>query len=228
MLGLRVGWIACLSLCWLATGCKSDETGGGTDTEASTGSDPSSAHGDASLDDDGSPSSFTSSPDDGGDDGADDGVGETGPADSTGPSPGTGGSDGSGGSGGTGSTGTAGSDEGSATEGGDGGRGGECCMEQNAGGCGGGPVERCVCAEDDFCCTTAWDEVCTVQVVILGCGTCPGIGGDGDCCAANGTPGCDDDAVESCVCAQDIVCCTQDWDQLCVDAVEGSSCGQCP
>jgi len=66
------------------------------------------------------------------------------------------------------------------------------------------------------------------MVVTQGCGTCEGIGGDGPCCEPHDNPGCDDDAVEACVCNQDIECCTQAWDQLCVDAVEQESCGRCP
>jgi hypothetical protein len=84
-----------------------------------------------------------------------------------------------------------------------------------------------VCQTDDFCCTTVWDVVCTVQVVTLGCAECEGIGGGGDCCAPNGSPGCDDDAVEACVCESDYLCCTSDWDMLCVDAVTMDGCGGC-
>jgi hypothetical protein len=101
--------------------------------------------------------------------------------------------------------------------------GGPCCSAQNGAGCGDAVVEACVCATDDFCCATAWDDFCTVQVVILGCAECPGIGGDGDCCAAHGNPGCDDAAVEACVCEMDYVCCLEPWDELCVDAA--ADCG---
>ena len=85
-------------------------------------------------------------------------------------------------------------------------------------------VKSCVCAGDDFCCTVQWDLFCTVQVVRLGCGECPGIGGDGDCCAAHGNPGCDDESVEQCVCEMDFVCCLQPWDDVCVQTAS-DSCG---
>ncbi len=39
----------------------------------------------------------------------------------------------------------------------------------------------------------------------------------GDCCAANGTPGCDDLPCERLVCANDPFCCDIEWDQLCAD-----------
>lgn len=215
---------------WLAlVACKADESDGGTETDAgSTGSQFSAGpHGNVTQDE-GGPSSFTTSPGDGADDGVDDGVDDGGddrPGDSTGPGSDGGSGQESEGSGGSGS----GSSTGAVDDGGDdGGSGGECCSEQDVGGCGGGPVERCVCAEDEFCCSTVWDVVCTVQVVTLGCGTCPGIGGEGDCCSPNGTPGCDDDEIEACVCNEDFVCCTQDWDQLCADTVESAMCGRCP
>ncbi len=58
-------------------------------------------------------------------------------------------------------------------------------------------------------------------------------GGDGDCCAANGTGGCDVDACEDAVCAIDVSCCTQSWDAACVQiAGNAPACfavgGSCP
>lgn len=100
---------------------------------------------------------------------------------------------------------------------------GMCCEAQDGAGCGDDTIEACVCARDSACCDVAWDEFCTVQVVLLGCDECPGIGGDGDCCAAHDNPGCDDDMVEACVCAQDFVCCTEAWDDVCAD--EAAGCG---
>ena len=137
--------------------------------------------------------------------------GTTTSVDSTGPTP---------------TTTAAPTDTGEATTDDTGAPGGPCCSAQDGGGCGDAAVEACVCAMDDFCCRTAWDEVCTVQVVILGCADCPGIGGDGDCCAAHDGPGCDDDEVEACVCDMDYVCCLDPWDDLCADAAV--ECGGCP
>jgi hypothetical protein len=37
----------------------------------------------------------------------------------------------------------------------------------------------------------------------------------GDCCSANGDPGCNDDACEACVCLLDSFCCTTSWDSDC-------------
>jgi hypothetical protein len=220
---VRVALLSCLLTALAA--CKGDDSDGGTDTEASgtAGEFSAGPHGNVSQDDDGGPSSFTGSPDDGVDDGVDDNNDDNVPDD---------GDDGqadSSGSGGTMTDADTGTGESGSDSGDDGGNaGGPCCEEHDRPGCGGGPVEQCVCMEDEFCCATAWDVVCTVLVVTQGCGSCPGIGGDGPCCMPNRTPGCDDDAIEACVCRQDIACCTQAWDQLCVDAVARQSCGQCP
>ena len=45
-------------------------------------------------------------------------------------------------------------------------------------------------------------------------GTCSG--GSGDCCVANGTPGCDDDVCCSIVCELDETCCSLSWESFCV------------
>lgn len=45
-----------------------------------------------------------------------------------------------------------------------------------------------------------------------------GGGGEGDCCAPNGTPGCEDPDCEALICGQDPFCCDTEWDALCADA----------
>jgi hypothetical protein len=104
--------------------------------------------------------------------------------------------------------------------------GGACCEVQDMPGCGDANVEACVCASESFCCDVEWDVVCTVQTVLLGCAECPGIGGDGDCCAEHGNPGCDDEQVEQCVCNEDYVCCVDPWDDICVD-IAMNVCAAC-
>ncbi len=47
-----------------------------------------------------------------------------------------------------------------------------------------------------------------------------------DCCDVGG-PGCDDAAVQTCVCAVDPFCCETEWDDLCVIGVEFYQCGDC-
>jgi hypothetical protein len=63
----------------------------------------------------------------------------------------------------------------------------------------------------------AWDSICAgeAQDLCEGCAGagCPGQGGD--CCSANGTPGCDDLACCEAVCAIDPFCCDVAWDSIC-------------
>ena len=39
----------------------------------------------------------------------------------------------------------------------------------------------------------------------------------GDCCVVRVTPGCEDPALQTCVCTEDAFCCTDEWDGVCVD-----------
>ncbi|MCB9717031.1 MAG: hypothetical protein H6712_24455 [Myxococcales bacterium] len=49
----------------------------------------------------------------------------------------------------------------------------------------------------------------------------------GDCCEANGSPGCENKAVELCVCASDEWCCDSEWDSACAALIEALGCGHC-
>lgn len=59
----------------------------------------------------------------------------------------------------------------------------------------------------------------TVQAAAVGpiCGAPT----SGDCCAANGTPGCDDAACCELVCSVDPFCCDVQWDGVCADEACG-------
>ena len=48
-------------------------------------------------------------------------------------------------------------------------------------------------------------------------GACPAAA-TGDCCVANGTPGCDDPACCAAVCSADPFCCDSIWDQVCAQS----------
>lgn len=54
--------------------------------------------------------------------------------------------------------------------------------------------------------------------------TCPGAG---DCCGANGTPGCEDTACCQAVCTMDPYCCDTEWDAQCADEAEDLCAGLC-
>ncbi|UCE59471.1 MAG: right-handed parallel beta-helix repeat-containing protein, partial [Phycisphaerales bacterium] len=45
-----------------------------------------------------------------------------------------------------------------------------------------------------------------------------------DCCTAHGTPGCDDVACETAVCAADAFCCIEPWDATCADLATTTYC----
>ena len=49
----------------------------------------------------------------------------------------------------------------------------------------------------------------------------------GNCCARNPGPGCDDPAIEACVCAMDPSCCEVEWTESCAELVELAGCGMC-
>lgn len=126
---------------------------------------------------------------------------------------------------------------------------GTCCAEHPGVGCEDAAITRCVCSRQPHCCEGSWDERCTEAIGEYGCGVC-GTCGDGrceieagesgancpadcsnpsDCCTPDGIrTGCDDPAIEACVCAIDPECCTAGWDGFCVDHVTGGSCGTCP
>ncbi|MEM6991451.1 MAG: hypothetical protein AAF721_13165 [Myxococcota bacterium] len=123
---------------------------------------------------------------------------------------------------------------------------GDCCAANNSIGCDDCEIETCVCDLDSYCCDTDWDDIC-VGHAVDSCGACGGDGatggaattgpppppettgepGAGDCCDPdNGTPGCDDLDVESCVCLLDSYCCDTEWDDICVGEAT-SDCDAC-
>jgi hypothetical protein len=86
-----------------------------------------------------------------------------------------------------------------------------------------------VCALDDYCCTTEYDDYCVSEAATVeacGCGpvdTCAH-----DVCAAGEIleTGCNDCATT--VCESDGYCCNTEWDSLCIQhAVDlcGATCG---
>ena len=118
-----------------------------------------------------------------------------------------------------------------------------CCEPMDTPGCAeDAAIEACVCAEDPYCCgqdeegVGTWDELCTQEVGEYGCAEAcpepepdpvPNPDGTQDCCEVAATPGCLDDAIEQCVCAQDAYCCETEWDDLCIGEVNDFGCGTC-
>lgn len=48
----------------------------------------------------------------------------------------------------------------------------DCCIDNAGPGCLDPEVEACVCAQDPYCCSYTWDDVCVGYVDAFGCGTC--------------------------------------------------------
>ncbi len=106
---------------------------------------------------------------------------------------------------------------------------GDCCVPNGTPGCNNFACCEDVCFIDPFCCNTEWDATCVDFAAQLGCcgggGACPGTG---DCCVANGTPGCDNTSCCKTVCAIDNFCCDNNWDLTCANRADtecGDLCG---
>ncbi len=109
--------------------------------------------------------------------------------------------------------------------------GSDCCVANGTPGCEEAECETLICASDPFCCDTAWDGICAGDANEQ-CDVCdddkgdPGEPGDGDCCVANGTPGCGEAECETLICASDPFCCDTAWDGICADAAN-EQCDLC-
>jgi len=86
-----------------------------------------------------------------------------------------------------------------------------------------------VCAADSICCNEEWDEFCAQEAGGLctsGFEACGSVL-SGSCRTVHATPGCVDESCCNTVCAEDSVCCLQEWDNVCV-ALESEMCfGAC-
>ena len=111
---------------------------------------------------------------------------------------------------------------------------GDCCVANGTPGCNDTACCDAVCGQDAFCCDVEWDgscaafvcDLCTIECCECDpeCNSpCPG---EGDCCAANGSPGCDDATCCQQVCALDAFCCERQWDGICAGiATNVPACG---
>ncbi len=125
--------------------------------------------------------------------------------------------------------------------------GGPCCTAHPGTGCEDAACQAAICAADPFCCDTSWDGLCAGAAVdnANAGGVCDGVSdcdgeppppGDGPCCTANATPGCEDAACQAAICAADPFCCNNSWDGFCAgaavnNAIAGGVCTEvsdCP
>ncbi len=104
---------------------------------------------------------------------------------------------------------------------------GDCCRVNLSPSC---EDKRCcnaVCAVDEFCCVTTWDEACVQlarEETRCGCGAdwqCGDVCA-GDCCVPNFTPKCNDSTCCNAVCDADEFCCETEWDIECAIAAQGT------
>ena len=100
-----------------------------------------------------------------------------------------------------------------------------CCETSPLAGCTIPEVEACICDIDSWCCEVDFDDVC-LEISFMECAvSCPL--GEGDCCEAAETPGCDDQDIQDCVCSADSFCCTDAYDPYCAELAM-AACGlQC-
>jgi len=109
----------------------------------------------------------------------------------------------------------------------------DCCFDNGSPGCDDATCEAAVCALDSFCCAVEWDSLCA-GIAATECATLCGAPppppecnpGAGDCCGANGTVGCDDEACCTLICGLDPFCCSTEWDGLCAADAE-ANCAVC-
>lgn len=104
-----------------------------------------------------------------------------------------------------------------------------CCEAIETPGCVDAVLQDCVCAQDSYCCETAWDATCVSEVNDLGCGVCEvpddpgGGGGGGD--PGGGSVGCKDDG--QCTLEDDCVCTDCSTDDYCSDPNNCVDDGEC-
>ena len=90
---------------------------------------------------------------------------------------------------------------------------GSCFVAHEGIGCNDAECCSQVCAEDPFCCESAWDSICANSALEV-CGGC-GDPSSGNCYVAHSGTGCDNSTCCGAVCAVDPFCCETSWDSIC-------------
>jgi hypothetical protein len=107
---------------------------------------------------------------------------------------------------------------------------GPCCEANGTPFCDDADCCDAVCLIDPTCCSQAWDAICAglaQEEPLCGCEGCGDVG-TGDCCEANGSPYCDDEACCELVCALDSYCCETEWDATCAEMAQAECAILCP
>lgn len=93
-----------------------------------------------------------------------------------------------------------------------------CFDESTSPGCEDPDCQAAICAEDAWCCTNEWDDLCVAAALEI----CDGA--TSNCLSANGGLGCDNNACQTTVCALQPNCCDVEWDSGCAD-LAWENCG---
>ena len=105
---------------------------------------------------------------------------------------------------------------------------GTCCTNNGTPSCDRPAVAQCVCQIDSYCCTTAWDWVCS-NMAFDSCGL-SGCGAEdptrGSCGEVHIPSGCARPSLEACVCAHDTYCCVSAWDSVCTGLAANECAGK--
>jgi hypothetical protein len=97
---------------------------------------------------------------------------------------------------------------------------GDCCVPNGTPGCENPACCADICNADPYCCAVVWDGSCA-NMALESCAVCgAGCPGSGNCCEANGSPGCENVFCCLDVCAADPFCCDTLWDQTCASAAQ--------
>jgi hypothetical protein len=96
---------------------------------------------------------------------------------------------------------------------------GNCLATGHGTGCENSACQTAICQTESFCCDTSWDGVCASDALstCLGGNVCTGQPACGNCVATGHGTGCEFPDCQLAVCAADSFCCTDAWDQVCVE-----------
>jgi|GEM_PF-3559758 len=104
---------------------------------------------------------------------------------------------------------------------------GSCCQAHATPFCNDPTCCDQVCTVDPFCCNVEWDDACAADTPAFpSCACDPCEASNASCFVVHATPGCDDSACCTLVCAGDPSCCTSAWDIDCKNAAN-LLCGGC-
>ena len=104
--------------------------------------------------------------------------------------------------------------------------GGNCCDPHDGTGCDDNRCQGCVCGIDGDCCSLVWDDICVSEATQECAVDCSGEAAE-SCCDVHDSVGCDDLECQDCVCGIDETCCTDAWDETCVEESNAECAAPC-